>query len=356
MLLGASASIAGCSSDTDGDATKETPSPTPTASSPVPAPDPSGTEPVVPEPTAPSPDASNGPGVAPSSTEPAVGPSTPLEYNRCAADVSVGDLALVLAAEYTAFTGRIADGVVPAAVPELIATDGDCRLLTTPNLTCDGCNVVSETCSPTGCIPYPQSIDAGTVTVDGLLAELMMTPSGGSKSYSNPTGFPHPGFDTGAEITLSTSGSDALAAFSLRGWGVPKLETAQTPVMVSAGKAAVIDWTPPATDGPAKIYLTLNINHHGSTSEWITCETADTGHLEISATLIDQLVARGFSGWPTIEMRRQTADSTTTDVGCINFYVQSPVVLDVEVEGLVSCGDDSECPDGQTCRQDQSCG
>jgi hypothetical protein len=245
---------------------------------------------------------------------------------------------------------------VPGAIPELIASSGDCQLFTTPNLSCDGCNVVTETCSPSGCIPYPVSIDAGTISVTGLESELIMTPSGGSKRYSNPTGFPHPGFQPGAAITLQSSGSDAIATFSLRGFGVSPLEVADAPVQISAGSAALISWTAPPASGPTKISLTLNVNHHGSTSQWISCETDDTGSLEIPAELVDELLARGFSGWPTIEMRRQSSDSTTTALGCVDFFVQSPVVLDVQVEGLLSCSEDDDCPDEQSCRQDQSCG
>ena len=72
--------------------------------------------------------------------------------------------------------------------------------------------------------------------------------------------------------------------------------------------------------------------------------------------LTDQLLALGASGFPRVVLVRETVDSLVTAVGCVEFRVQSAAVLDVEIPGLISCSFDEDCPEGQICRPDLTCG
>lgn len=281
-------------------------------------------------------------------------PISDWSYAACPAEQSVGGFTLLLSEKFTSFQGKVNDAVLPSSVPIVIATDGDCSLLDAKALSCDDCDVATEACSPDGCVPLPVAHTLGVVSVSGLAAELEAKPNG-RFSYTNPANFPHPGFASGADILLQSEGGD-FPALQLRGFGVSPLELTTPSVNLERGTDAVITWSPPEVEGPTKVVAMLNVNRHGSSSGWISCEAADTGRLVISAELVSQLMDRGLSGWPTLEIRRQSADSTELDgAGCVELLVQAPANVDVTVEGLISCNNPEDCPDGQTCNMVLNC-
>jgi len=83
---------------------------------------------------------------------------------------------------------------------------------------------------------------------------------------------------------------------------------------------------------------------------------SDAGSFSIPAALATELYKLGMSGFPTITITRRTADSTTITPGCIQFSVSSSLELEVSIVGLVSCIKDTECPTGQVCKVDLTCG
>jgi hypothetical protein len=179
---------------------------------------------------------------------------------------------------------------------------------------------------------------------------IEMTPNPNTRSYSNPAipRLPHPGFAPGADLRIRTGGGD-YSPFELRGWGISQLEVPSEPIRVRSGTASSVRWQAPAEAGPARMHAVLDINNHGSSDASVECDFPDTGEGEIPATLIDGLIAQGFSGFPTITLTRRTASSVAIEPGCVELLVSSVFSGEAEVEGVTSCNDASVCPAGQTC-------
>jgi hypothetical protein len=278
-------------------------------------------------------------------------------YGVCPDTDAIGHFTLLLADDYTGFQGSVADAVLPSDVLRVVAEAGDCKLLERPIWSCDACDVATQTCAMTGCVPFPKNQDVGRVVVAGLVAPLQMQPSA-HLTYTNPPNFPHPGFEPNAPIALDASGG-ALPSFTLHGVGVKPLRSSTPGVHLKRESAAKIEWQvqalPPAVADRIGVVLLLTVNRHGSSAGWIRCESADDGSLEIPSTLIDGLFDRGLSGWPTLELRRQSSETVQLGTGCVDFAVRSSTTFDVSVEGLTSCNTSDDCPSGQSCSADLSC-
>jgi hypothetical protein len=70
--------------------------------------------------------------------------------------------------------------------------------------------------------------------------------------------------------------------------------------------------------------------------------------------LIDDLLDRELSGFPTVALARRTADSVKVGAGCVDFVVSSDKTRGLEVPGVTSCNEDADCPEpGQVCKHPQ---
>jgi hypothetical protein len=276
-----------------------------------------------------------------------------LPYEPCAPEQRVGEFTIQLAERYTSVDGQVYDGVVPKDVPLELAAEGECRLLSSPAPQCNPtCLPSLEVCGADNtCLPRPVARDLGTVTVFGLLAPVQMLANEVTKGYSNPANprLPHPGFEPGADLRLSSSGGQ-YAPIQLRGWGVTLLEGVDNPVQVRGGQPVVVTWQAPEVAGPARVHLNLNINHHGSNSEWIECDALDEGRAEIPVGLVDELLTRGQTGFPTLTATRRTASSIVIEPGCVELLVSSEVTSDVRLDNFTSCSNAADCAPGQSCR------
>ena len=301
----------------------------------------------------------SGPSDAPTTAEPQPLPieqggvdARELPYEPCAPGRAVATFSIRLESDYTSVDGSVLDGVSPAQVPTELAREGDCRLLElVANRCTPGCRASDEVCAmDQTCVPAPVPHDVGIVSVTGLVIPLAMRANAVTHSYTNPAlpALPHPGFAPGADLRLGTSGGD-YAPFVLRGWGVSALQLEPAPIRVDAGAPVAVAWRAPEDPGPARLHVKLAINHHGSTSASIECDFADAGSAEIPAALVDGLIARGTSGFPTLELSRRTAGSVAIEPGCAQLLVSSDVVSSVEVDGIISCHTSAECPSGQSC-------
>jgi hypothetical protein len=275
-----------------------------------------------------------------------------LPYAPCAPEALVGQFEIELASDYTRVGGKVYDGVLPTRTPAELARDGECRLVeVVPHLCTPACSAATESCDGSGaCVPLPVARDVGTVGVAGLAVSLRMRPNAVTQAYSNPAqpALPHPGFEPGADLRLAASGG-VYAPFRLRGWGVPALALDPRPVLVSAGAPAQLIWSAPTLTGPARMHVSLNINHHGSSNAWVECDFPDTGSAQIPATLVDALMAKGSSGFPTLTASRRTATRVEMEAGCVQLLVTSAVTSSVEVDGIVSCNTSAACAPGQSC-------
>lgn len=274
----------------------------------------------------------------------------------CPDDTRVGGFTIALQAEFTSVQGQVANAVVPLDVPVVDAEEGPCRLLRPPSLFCDPGCPVGQTCGPDGCVPQPAAIDLGPVRVDGLTAPVELTARAPVWFYTFRGDLPHPGFAEGDAIRLHGEGTEGIDPFTLRGEGVAPLMVDGDTLPLDRGVDAALTWTPPAADGPAQVHVELNIANHGGTPARIECITEDDGAFAIPAALVDRLLDLGYSGFPSVVLTRRTVDRVELAPGCAELRVESAAALDVAIEGLTSCSDDDDCPAGETCQPDLTCG
>lgn len=277
-----------------------------------------------------------------------------LPYEPCPPASNLGGFAIELGNGFTSVDGQVFDGVNPGFVPSELASEGDCRLVAYPNRMCNPmCEPSTQACGENDqCVPLPVARSVGTVSVTGLARAVEMTANANTGSYRPPApALPHPGFAPGADLRLSASGGD-YAPFELRGWGIEPFQFTGETVDVSGGTPANLSWAPPTEAGPARVHAALNINNHGSSNTAIECDFPDTGAATIPASLIDALIARGASGFPTLSITRRTATSTNIEPGCVQLVVTTDIMnaVDVNLAGLISCDEDNPCPEGQTCK------
>ena len=278
----------------------------------------------------------------------------PLTYTPCSLAEGVGGFTITLAEDYTGVSGQVLGGVVPKDVATVAVEAAECRLLEAPILFCDPPCVPGEACDKDGsCITYPESHSVGLVQVSGLKSPLEMDAKWGNH-YTNPGTMEHPGFEEGAELSLVAAGGD-FEAFALQGVGVRAMEALASTVTVRADEELELTWKPANDPGPTRIRIEMNINNHGANTAWISCDVEDTGSFAVSAELVSELFEKGVSGFPSIDLTRRSADSVTIGAGCVEFIVASTTGLSVDVEGVKSCTNDGQCPQGESCGVDLQC-
>lgn len=277
-------------------------------------------------------------------------------YRPCPRHTRVGEFAVTSdpVASTTTFQGSVKNDVDPRDTLQEVSHVGDCRLLNSKARQCSpACPKTKPACGSTGCVAEPIQLTAGTITVTGVAGGIAATPSNAA-FYSNDGTIPHPGVVEGADVTLSASGADH-PAFTLLAKGIAPLEfTTKTP-MVKKATPVSLAWKPPAVTTGARIHIVMTLDNHGGTGQQIECDVPDTGSFAIPATLVDALSTLGLSGLPTMTVSRRSVESKTLGAGCVEFNVMSQLVLDVEVEGLISCNADKPCPAGRQCQGNQTC-
>jgi hypothetical protein len=281
-----------------------------------------------------------------------------LSYQPCPTGQRVGSFVIDLTDEYTSVGGKVFDAIAPRDVPVEVSSAGGCSLFTTPVMQCNpGCDPSTQVCGADNqCLPQPEARDLGRITVRGLLVPLQLEPNGVTKAYTNPASaqLPQPGFEPGARLRLSSSGGD-YPPIELRGWGVSLLQGVSNPVAVQPRRDVPVSWQPPEDPGPARVHLNLNINHHGSSTNWVECDVPDSGSASVPAGLVDELLARGQSGFPTLTVTRRSASSTQIEPGCVELLVRSESVSDVELDNFRSCSRADECRPGESCGPEFFC-
>jgi hypothetical protein len=245
--------------------------------------------------------------------------------------------------------GVVADAVLPISVRTEIDAAGGCRILRRENPFCDPPCAGSETCNlQSACVPYPRNQTMGDVSVTGTTAPMTMSPDA-TRYYSN-TAATEPLFAEGALIELRTETAD-FPAFRLRGVGVEDLVLASTDILIRPGEDLVLTYTASGrTD--VDMYLSMNVDQHGTSPGAVVCTQDDTGTLTVPASIVDGLLALGQSGVPNAYISRRTTDSTAAGTGCAELVVSQtvpPNQLRVRVEGVFYCTPPEMCPMGMTC-------
>jgi hypothetical protein len=259
---------------------------------------------------------------------------------------------------FTSMTGAVRN----AADPREVWVGGNangCALVTGPMLSCTPECAQPMICAGNNtCVAAPAGQNAGAVTVTGVgPAPIDVTRIASANTYYTTLMDPFPPFAVGDNVTLAAAGAD-VPAFTLEGRGIEPLVFAGTGILIGRDKPLDITWTAPAAPGATKIYVRVDIAHHGGIAARIDCHVDDTGSTRIPAALVNMLIDKGTAGFPSVVLTRRTVDSETLAAGCVDFAVTSQVERLVMVEGVTSCtnvGTADECPSGQVCGDDLKC-
>jgi hypothetical protein len=272
---------------------------------------------------------------------------------RCDQAADLGGFVVEATQDYSVVSGDVSDGVVPMSVLDQVTVSGDCRAMQRNNPYCDPACTAGETCDFDGeCVPFPQTVDLGSVTIAGLVADVIMAPVSPGYTYFD-TSLSHPAFAAGALIELKTgqgnTGAGALDPVTLHGVGVSPLELSGDTWLLVEGEPLDVRWTAADAGARSEIELRVNIDQHGSSPLSVYCTFADDGEGRVDAALVDLLVRAGVTGFPSGKLARITTDQASVEGGCMDFSVSSPRVPEVRVDGFTPCHRDEDCPDGQTC-------
>lgn len=261
---------------------------------------------------------------------------------------------------FTAVLGRMQDGPTPSAIVwEEAAVSGDCRLLTPRVPFCEQPCGGGALCVEDGvCQPFATPIDVGTVRVDGLRTldgETAFSMEAIAFNYQPPGGAPlaFPAFAVGGDITFTASGNSTVSSFAVTARGISPLQIANETIALD-GEPVLLEWTPSALAGVTTISVAFDISYHGGTKGRVECECPDSGSLEVSASLLEQLKALGISGFPKIEVSRRATGSTDAPAQ-VHLVVESMVTKIPAIPGVISCNGDADCPSGQSCQPDFRC-
>jgi hypothetical protein len=242
---------------------------------------------------------------------------------------------------FATVSGEVLNGVIPVTVLFEKASQGGCVLWQKINPFCEDPCEPDEACNHAGeCVPYPLPQDVGPIPVNGLTSALILEAD--AYGYYWDTTVSYPLFEPGARITAKADG-----LFELRGIGVGAIELPEEAWELVPGQDMPVTWTP--GDGNGRVELTFNIDQHGITPLTMICDLPDTGSASVPATLLEQMVDNGVTGYPSSWIRRRTADSVSTELGCVDLLVYSHSIVDMTVHGYVPCSSDHDCPEGQHC-------
>ncbi|MCK6592025.1 MAG: hypothetical protein L6Q76_31115 [Polyangiaceae bacterium] len=272
------------------------------------------------------------------------GSGAPMFRGECASTDEIGVFIVQHEPDYSVVSGEVLSGVVPSKILFEVGTEGDCTLWQRKNPFCDPPCKPGDTCDQSGaCVPYPMPKSVGAVSVSGLAKAVEMAPM----SYYD-TNMPHPAFAPGAAITLKAAGGD-YPGFTLYGEGFAPIAIPNETWTITKGQPLTITWTPDSSAPHATVRVRLNIDQHGNSPVELVCDVKDMGTVTIPASLIDQLVGFGVTGFPSGHVSRHTLDSTNVGPGCVRFEVFSHVLGDLQVAGHIPCDAATPCPMGMTC-------
>jgi hypothetical protein len=263
---------------------------------------------------------------------------------------------------YSTMGGGIRSGVTPSQVWHRKGdAEGGCEMLVGPTFSCTPTCASPQICGGQNqCIAEPTLVDAGEVTLTGV-GPSSLTLTDIKNNYTGSLTAPYPPFTPGAAVGLHVTGGVA-PALTLDATGFEPLVFEGTGLTLVGGQALSFTWTAPAQATAARIFVKLEIGHHGGTAARVECDLPDTGAGQIPAALVSALIAEGAHGFPTISLTRRTASSIDTSIGCVDFVVAAPaeraiVVCPTAGHCIASCTGDEDCTAPQTCNlADNTCG
>jgi hypothetical protein len=106
----------------------------------------------------------------------------------------------------------------------------------------------------------------------------------------------------------------------------------------------------------SEIQIRLDISHHGGSKGKIECDVEDSGAFTLPAALVTELIALGVAGFPSFVIERRAIESAQLEHGRVALRIYEYAERFVTIPGLVSCTASEQCPMGQACRDDKTCG
>ncbi|MCO4770915.1 MAG: hypothetical protein KDA24_12855 [Deltaproteobacteria bacterium] len=270
----------------------------------------------------------------------------------CPSDRAWGKFQVESLPEYSAVQGQVSEGVVPNSILEVVIDSGGCLLLRRDNPFCDPACEPGFTCDFDGtCIPYPETQNLGTVSIDGLTAPVDMDPVQPGNNYF-AVGLPLQITNPNETVRLRTEGG-AFDPITLWGVGLEDLVLPEElQWSVDEGQPLDLTWPAAAPGARSQMLFSLNIDQHGVSPATLFCEFPDTGSATVPAEVISGLFGVGVSGFPFGALTRRTVDSEVVGdngEGCVEFAISSPRSVDVDVVGYIPCDLMTPCPDGLEC-------
>jgi hypothetical protein len=284
-------------------------------------------------------------------------PATVRLAGTCPDTTRVGTFSVESYEDYAYAAGVVHSGILPTQVYTLGLAEGECRIWRRENPFCDPncepgftCDLSGVPDGPGQCVPYPVKVDVGTATVLGLLQAVAMTPVEPGFNYYDTT-LPNPPWTAGETIQLDLAGAHWPAA-TLYGVAPETISSDALAWLVTEGEALVLTWEAGAPGARTEVVARLRIDQHGTTPSNIECRFADDGEGVVPASIIDELLRRGVTGFPAGDLIRRTVDSVEVSPGaCVELQASSWVLPSVDVAGYTPCNRDSDCPLGFTCNE-----
>lgn len=199
---------------------------------------------------------------------------------------------------------------------------GECRMWTYHVEACDDGCVGTGICDAEGtCIPYPEHVSAGDVTVGS------QTLTDTEYGYIDEGGLPGADLvDPGETLAASAAGGADVGAFALEAEGVEPIameleiggEEGEDSLILEPGGDRTITWEPASGDARVRLELLTDNSGHGMpVHEVIECESADDGSITVPQAMIDALPAKAYqnicagSDCPPSSLTRFTEDRKT---------------------------------------------
>jgi hypothetical protein len=265
---------------------------------------------------------------------------------------------------FTSVEGIMNDGPTTEAILwDKKKTDGDCSLYTPRAPFCESCVSPGVCVADNVCRTPPGTHGVGQVSVTGLSPPSGANPlvltdvrTSTGVNYQSVESLPLPPCTAGGPIRLDATGEGEYPAFKIQAQCIAPLAVTNTSIAIESGKVFTLTWTPGAI-ADARIKLEFDLSHHGGSKGRLICDTADTGSLQVSGSLVKSLMDLGVTGYPKADVTRILTGKSTVGSGQAELKVYSDMEYVVGIPGLKSCQSDAECTAPQTCQvPGQMCG
>jgi hypothetical protein len=181
----------------------------------------------------------------------------------------------------------------------------------------------------------------GTARISGIGASEL-TLSAVNNNYQYAGEIIYPGFDEGATISLSASGSH-FDAFQISTKGVAPIQLTQTSYSIDSDHPLALEWTAGSATVGAQTTVLVNISKHGGSSGYLKCIVPDSGSLTIPADHVRALIGMGVAGYPSLQVIRSTQGRAPVATGEAVLDVSSVALPELTVDGYCSCFSDTDC-------------